>query len=198
MKSLALRAREPAPAREIRNPTFEANSNERSGGKLEIQSTKSEANSNVGKRGTGIRSAELPRYLDRPQIVTRASANRLELAEFDQWGAPLRQAFPRVLAENLARLIPSEHVLVSPWGPSVRPDFQVAVEVARFEGALNREVELAVRWSVVDRDGKEVGAGSPRLTEPSGPDYESLVAAQSRLVAALSREIAEAVRRAAN
>src|SRR5882724_6278263 len=94
----------------------------------------------------GIRSVELPRYLERPQIVTRASANRLELAEFHQWGAPLRQTVPAVLAENLSRLLPSEQVQVSPWGRAFAPDAQVLVEVSRLEGPLGGETVLAARW----------------------------------------------------
>lgn len=159
--------------------------------------TAERAEANPRDLRVGIQDIELPRYLDRPQIVTRASANRLELAELHQWGAPLRRAVPGILAENLARLLPSDLVLVSPWGRSFVPDFQVVVEVRRFEGSLGGESELAARWRILGRAGEEVGFGSSRIIEPSGPDYESLVAAQSRLVGALSREIAEAVRRAA-
>jgi uncharacterized lipoprotein YmbA len=142
----------------------------------------------------GIRSVELPRYLERPQIVTRASATRLEVAEFHQWGAPLRQTVPGILAENLSRLVPTDQVLVFPWGRAFAPDAQVLVDISRLEGALGGESVLAARWRVLNRAGEEVAMGTARFSEPSGPDYESLVAAQSRLVAALSRDIAAAVR----
>src|SRR5207245_3850273 len=36
----------------------------------------------------GVGPVTLPPYLDRPQIVTRASRAKLELGEFDQWAAP--------------------------------------------------------------------------------------------------------------
>jgi len=143
----------------------------------------------------GIRSVDLPRYLERPQIVTRASANRLELADFHQWGAPLRQAVPVMLAENLARLVPTEQVAVFPWGRSFAPDAQVVVEISRLEGTLGGESVLAARWRIVGRSGEEIGQGASRFTEASGADYETLVAAHSRLIGALSRDIADAVRR---
>jgi uncharacterized lipoprotein YmbA len=142
----------------------------------------------------GVRAVELPRYLERPQIVTRASANRLELAEFHQWGAPLRLAMPAVLGENLARLLPSEQVQVFPWGRVFTPDAQVLVEVTQLEGALNANSVLSARWRILGRSGTEVRAGTSRFSEPSGKDYESLVAAHSRLLGALSRDIAEALR----
>ena len=128
----------------------------------------------------GVRAVELPRYL--------------EMADFHQWGAPLRLAVPTVLGEDLARLLPSEQVQVFPWGRSFTPDAQVLVEISRLEGALNAESVLAARWRILDRSGAEVRSGSSRLTEPSGPSYESLVNAQSRLLGALSRDIAEALR----
>ena len=142
----------------------------------------------------GVRAVELPRYLERSQIVTRASANRLELAEFHQWGAPLRLAIPTILAENLARMLPSEQVKVFPWSRSFTPDAQVLVEISRLEGALNADSVLTARWRIVGRTGAEVRAGASQLSEASGKDYESLVAAQSRLLGALSRDIVEALR----
>lgn len=144
----------------------------------------------------GIRSVELPRYLERPQIVTRASATRLELAEFHQWGEPLRQAMPGLLARNLGRQLPSEQVLVFPWGKAFTPDAQVVVDVSRLEGALRGDAVLAARWRILGRAGTEIGAGTSQLTEASGTDYDSLVAAHSRLIGRLSGEIADAVRRA--
>jgi len=142
----------------------------------------------------GIRSVELPRYLERPKIVTRASETRLEVADFHQWGAPLRQAVPVVLAENLSRLVPTDQVMVFPWGRAFAPDAQVIVDISRLEGKIGADSVLAARWRILGRSGEEVTMGVAHLTEPSGSDYESLVAAQSRLVGALSRDIAAALR----
>src|SRR5215475_5950329 len=54
----------------------------------------------------GVGPVTLPPYLDRLQIVTRASRARLVLGEFDQWAASLQDSVPRVLAEDLSLLIP--------------------------------------------------------------------------------------------
>src|SRR5574338_1112351 len=53
----------------------------------------------------------LPDYIDRPQIVTRQSAYRIELAAYEQWAAPLYDMLPRVLAEDLALRLPSHRVV---------------------------------------------------------------------------------------
>ncbi len=41
-----------------------------------------------------VAALRLPQYLERPQIVTRSAENRLELAEFHQWGGNLRKNLP--------------------------------------------------------------------------------------------------------
>ncbi len=57
----------------------------------------------------------LPRYVDRPQIVTRTSPYELNLAEFDRWAESLDANFARVLADNLSFSFPPARVAVSPW-----------------------------------------------------------------------------------
>jgi hypothetical protein len=144
----------------------------------------------------GVRRATLPDYLDRPQIVTRVGDSQLALAEFDRWASPLVDEFPRVLAENLGVILPSDRVAVFPWPRTAQVDYEVLVEVARFEGRLGGECALVARWSVYGREKKAVVAsGKSSLTEAAtGGDYAALAAAKSRLLAALSREIAEALR----
>ena len=115
------------------------------------------------------------------------------LTEHEAWSA-LRQAVPVVLAENLSRLVPTDQVMVFPWGRAFAPDAQVIVDISRLEGKVGADSVLAARWRILGRSGEEVTMGVARLTEPSGSDYESLVAAQSRLVGALSRDIAAALR----
>ena len=78
----------------------------------------------------GIRSVELPRYLERPQIVTRASATRLEVADFHQWGAPLRQAVPMILVADRDGVVQASFV-----GPPGATDLWAAVAEVRDPGA---------------------------------------------------------------
>jgi uncharacterized lipoprotein YmbA len=72
---------------------------------------------------------------------------------------------------------------------------QVIVEVSQLDGTLGGDAILNARWRLVARTGDESTTGVSRLTEPAGADYESLVAAHSRLITALSRDIADALRR---
>jgi uncharacterized lipoprotein YmbA len=142
----------------------------------------------------GLGPVTWPTYLDRPQIVTRAGQDELTLAELDQWAEPLRENFSRVLAENLSAMIPTERIAVFPWRGSWPFQYQVLVDVSRFDGPAGGEVALDARWRIVDRKGQELTFRTTGLREPAGrSDYAAMAAAMSRLVAGLSREIAAAV-----
>src|SRR5918992_2629453 len=85
--------------------------------------------SSAGQRDLtiGVGPVTLPPYLDRPQIVTRASRAKLTLAEFDHWAAPLQDTITRVLAEHLSLLIPTDRAVPHPWPRTIDPDYQVTV-----------------------------------------------------------------------
>jgi len=139
----------------------------------------------------GVGPVTLPPYLDRPQIVTRASRAKLELGEFDQWAAPLQDTFTRVLAENLSLLLGTDRALLHPWPRTTDVDYQVTVDVIRFDGGVGGEVVQAARWSLIGADGKELTMRKTRFQAPANPrDYEATVTAMSRILEDLSRDIA--------
>ena len=144
----------------------------------------------------GVHPVKLPQYVDRPQIVTRSSSNEIETAPFDHWAEPLEDSlFSRVLAENLAVLLSTDRVVTYPWMRSMRTDYQVVVEVTRFDGALGGDVWMRARWAVLEGDGQKVLADRDSTFKAStgAATYEAMVSALSGLVADLSREIAVAL-----
>ena len=125
----------------------------------------------------------LPKYLDRPQIVTRVGRHQLALGEFDRWAEPLQDNVLRVLAEDLARLIPTDHLRLHPWPRSANLDYQVTVDVLHFDGWLGGESTLLALWSILD--GAEVTLLSQRasLSAPvAGRDYDAMVVAMNQLL----------------
>jgi uncharacterized lipoprotein YmbA len=147
----------------------------------------------------GVGPITFPKYLDRPQIVTRASRNQLTLGEFDRWAEPLQENFSRVLVENLALLIPTEHILLNPWPGSATPDYQVSMEVLHFDGWLGGESSFIARWSILDQGERELVSRKVHLNVPTGGrDYEAMVAAMNQILEALSRDIAAAIQRLAS
>lgn len=139
---------------------------------------------------------ELPAYLDRQQVVTRVSANELHLAGFDEWAEPLGDNFTRVLIENLSVLLSKDLFTIFPFRGPEPIDYQVEVEVSRFDGRLGGDASLMTRWSIFGEDDKKLLlTRKSSFKEATGePGYEALVAAQSRTVEALALEIAGAIK----
>jgi uncharacterized protein len=155
----------------------------------------------VAERGPviGVGPITLPKYLDRPQVVTRASRNQLALGEFDRWAEPLQDNISRVLAENLARLIPTDQVLLQAWPRSATLDYQVTVEVLQFDGWVGGESTLLARWSILDGAEHELFNRMVHLHAPTGGrDYEAMVVVMNQMIETLSRDIATAIQRLAS
>ena len=145
----------------------------------------------AGSPALGVGPVRLPGLLDQPQIVTRPGADEIDRAEFHRWAEPLADTVPRVLAENLAALQKTDRVAIFPWNPAGSVQYQLVVDVMRFDGALGGDVVLDARWRILATDGKELAVNRSVLTQPTGrAGYPSVVAAMSRALAALSREIA--------
>ena len=142
----------------------------------------------------GVGPVTLPGYLDRREIVTRRGRDEIELGEFDHWSEQLKDGAARVLAENLVVLLRTERVVLLSRQGSHPVQYQIAVDVARFEGAVGAAVTLEARWRILGRDGKELALRRSTVTEVAGAQgYGAVVAAMSRALGALSRDIATAI-----
>jgi uncharacterized lipoprotein YmbA len=138
---------------------------------------------------------QLADYLNQSKLVTRTSDNQLLQAEYDRWGGSLKDNFNHVLAENIGFLVPTDRISIYPWRKSVPIDYQVVLDVVRFDGELGQDALLVARWSLLGGpDRKLLEGGRARIREPvKGPDYTALVTAQSRALAKLSQEITAAI-----
>ena len=144
----------------------------------------------------GLGPISLAKYLDRPQIITKISPHEIHLAEFHKWGAPLKEHVSHILEENLSQLLATDGIVSYPWKRSNLPDYQLALEIIQFDGIQREEAVLRVRWVLAEGVGKKVfQKKTSQFSEIiQGPAYEDLVEAMSRMLASLSREIADAIR----
>lgn len=144
-----------------------------------------------------ITDLRLPPYLDRPQIVTRDSDNRLHISELQQWGSNLRDDMTRVLTVNLGRQLPAGRVLAAPLHIALQPDYRVEVDVQRFEREANGSVRLAARWWISrGADGALLASPEASFTGPTAGagDHDALVGAMSATFGELARAIADSIR----
>ena len=94
-----------------------------------------------------------------------------------------------------AALLPADRIALFPWSGSRAPQYQVVIEVARFDGPLGGALVLDARWRIIGPDRRDLGERRFTLTEPTAaPTYPALVAAMSRALDSLSREIAGALK----
>ena len=145
----------------------------------------------------GVGPVEFPKFLDRPQIVTRKSQNQIEVSEFHRWAGSFPGDFSRVLAKNISILLPSDRVAVYPWGEQFSPTYRVKLDVEQFDGQLGERVVLDVTWMVTDQEGtNKLLVRKSLIEEPvSDKTYEALVVAESNALVTLSRTIVEEIRK---
>ena len=140
-----------------------------------ITEDKAMAKSDTPERDTrvGIGPIKLADYLDQSKLVTRTGDNRLVKAEFDLWAGAFKDNLTNVLAENIGLLLPTERIFIYPWRLSEPMDYQIILDVVRFDGDLGKDAWLVARWSILGGKDKELVAVEP-LQHPRAGDRHGL------------------------
>ncbi len=146
-----------------------------------------------GSYSIAIGSVAVPDVIDRPQFVTRTGANELTINEFARWGEPLRAEIPRVVAANLARDLDGAFVSIYPQSAGGIADFRLQLDIRRFDSLLGEAATVEVVWTLRPAKGAAVSGRSVAREATAGAGYDALVAAHSRALASVSRDIAAAV-----
>lgn len=144
----------------------------------------------------GIETVELAPYLNRPEIATRLSAYQVQFADFERWAEPLDDNIAQVLSDNLSALLSSQGIHVFPWAINAQLDYRLSVYVMRLDNRLGEGALLRTQWTLWGGDDRKMLISrKAEYREPvAGEDYEAIAAANSRLFASLSRDIAEVIR----
>jgi uncharacterized protein len=102
-----------------------------------------------------------------------------------------------VIAADLSRLLGSPRVSVSSQTVAGTDQFRVRVDVVQFDSMPGDAVAIDALWTVRVEGRKTLITGRSTVREPvQGADDAALVAAHSRALASVSRDIAAAIRRA--
>jgi uncharacterized protein len=142
----------------------------------------------------GVGPVDFPDYLRRLPVVTRVAPNRIDLSDEKRWAEPLDKNFVRVLSENLAVLLSTQRIEKYPWSLRTNVDYQVEIDVQRFETTSEGQTQLIASWIIRDgHGGKILYASQTTAGGPAGPDGVSASAALSGDLATLSKEIASRV-----
>lgn len=150
---------------------------------------------NSRKVSIGVKIVNVPNYLTKPQIITLKNSTEFNLAETHRWIEPLHYSIQRIIAENLSKYI--ENSTVKPINfESEDFDYTVQVEIAKFYGKMDGQVELLAFYSIRNRNSLVV-KGEMNLKKDfkaiENNNYNDLVIYYSEVIDELSREIAKKI-----
>lgn len=138
-----------------------------------------------------LRRAGLPGYLDRPHIVHRATAERLDVEGDERWGASLDEMVGATLAENLSQRLPGSVVYGESGAISSPPDVRVEIQIFRFERSAQGVVELLAEVAVHQTKSQSPTIQRFALSQkPSSSRTPDVVSSMSQLLGKLSDGIA--------
>jgi uncharacterized lipoprotein YmbA len=146
----------------------------------------------VGTLGVAV---TVPEYLDRSDIVVRTGANELKPDSTAQWGESLSIDAARVVGEDLETLLPSANIVILPSRARRSVDYEIDINLVRFETDAAGSSVLAGEWTISASDGRELASGRFRRREPiAKAGFSEMAAAMSRNLASVSADLAGALK----
>lgn len=147
------------------------------------------------RTSVAIGPVRVPDAVDRPQMVVREGPNRVEILEQQRWAGSLRSEIARALVAGIGERLPDVQVSAGDSQAARSAAYRVAIDVERFDAALNDSVSVQALWTVRQDNGTQVASGRYSASEPTGPGaYDAIAAAYGRTLAGMSGVIADAVR----
>jgi uncharacterized lipoprotein YmbA len=149
----------------------------------------------VKKHLVGIGPVSMPAFLERKQIVTRMPDHSIQIAEFHQWAAPLKDNVTQVLTHNLATLQPNDIIRAYPWIAYGAVDYRIIVDIIRFDTTPQQTVNLEVNWAIMDEKTHTLlSNGRSKIEHPlDDPSYPGTVKALNKILSEFSQELSLAL-----
>jgi uncharacterized lipoprotein YmbA len=153
-----------------------------------------------GALAVGVGQVKLPAYLLDTSLAVRKGTNEIDYLPLALWAERLDTGIQRILAANLAALLPTDQIRLSAWR---REDVaaEVHVTLEQFDVDSNGQAVLVAWWRILSPGGeKTLKAGESRVTRQGpSPDVSpsGAIATLSDLMADLSRQLAQALKETA-
>ena len=138
----------------------------------------------------GVNRVQLPKYIDRPQIVTQQKdSSQVKISEFNRWVESPTMLTTRALTNNLSILLTAAQVKHTRSNGD-KFDRTISVEVVRMTAILGDHVELIAWYTIKDDAKKTLVEQKFASTAQIGKTYDDLAEGYNKLLAELSQEIA--------
>ncbi|MDD5276246.1 MAG: PqiC family protein [Methylovulum sp.] len=136
----------------------------------------------------------IPKYADRPQIVSATAQNTYQLSELNRWAEALDENMTRVLMENLSLLVPAEMQLTNTSNLAKQAKYRIAVNILEFYVDPKGQAKLNAQWDVT-QDGKKLSSQQMSYQSPASTfNYQVMVTALNKCLSNLTRDIATSLR----
>lgn len=153
--------------------------------------TAKEPAANPRLNNIAISALSLPEIVDRPQLVLRSGETQVLISDNHLWGQALKSEITRNLAAHLARETGAAHVILPGQAGLDDAEIKLAVDILRFDSVLGGAATIEARWSVLRKGVAKSVSGYALVRETaSAAGYDAIVAAHSRALARLSRDMA--------
>jgi hypothetical protein len=140
-----------------------------------------------------VQPVSLAPELDRPELVTRSGPNRVQVAGFDRWAAPLVDQLRRVLSDDLSARLPLG-LVADPNEPSTNdPRRLLSIAIDEFYGDDRCAVSLRASWSLTTAHAASQHGTEQVQVPASAPCTGELPAAMSRALGVLADRLASAI-----
>lgn len=138
-----------------------------------------------------LTAVHVPAVLDRLDVVTLASKNRLTIDDSDRWGAPLAEMMRSTLAQDLLTRLPAGS-FVLPDAPAPPDTRTLVVTVLDSEAEASGTLTLQAEWTLLSgHPGRATLRQQVTLrSEFTGHDAAAQAAALSRILGELADRIA--------
>lgn len=136
--------------------------------------------------GVNIPAVSVPEYLDTYDVLIRTSEFSLQAARNTKWAEKPSSALTRLVRARAA---------AAGFANVDRPDYEVLVDVDRFEPTSGGVVVLSARWRVIDAGGREdvVARGGDTIYQPVAEGPTGAIAAMEAAGQELARRVTASI-----
>lgn len=135
---------------------------------------------------------EIPKYLEKPQMVLTDSQYQLYYSDFNWWSSPLEDNIKNVMVMNLIGQVPRLHIIEFPGSLTDKPDFRVQVNFLEFDTTTKGVSILKAQWRLLNKNRQTLYSKTVYYTQqiPMPLTYAAVAKGMSDNLSRLSGEIA--------
>ncbi len=158
-----------------------------------LTSESSPSISNSYKSFVGVMRVQLPKYIDRPQIVTQnKNSPEIVISEYNRWIENPSVLTTRVLVENLSTLLPSAQIKINQYGLE-QFDRIISVEVIKMNAVLGEKITLEAWYTIKNKAGHLLTRQKFDDSVQIGKSYDDMASGYSQLWKKLSQQISNSM-----